>query len=111
MGSLIMSIQTASPFIAYLLVTELPKFGDAREFEAVLPYQIEGFNKIEFYRWRWRSSGTQEAIDENAGHDGYTERRLRELQSFQRHVEEDLNGRGEKLYSIEGQRIPIRGKN
>jgi hypothetical protein len=95
----------------YLLVTELPKLGDTREFEAVLPYEIEGFNKTEFYRWRWRYSGTQEKLDASAGRDGYTERRLRELQSFQRHVEQDLSGRGEKLYSIEGQRIPIRGKN
>ena len=43
MVSVIMSIHTSRPFIEYLLVTELPKFGDPREFEAVLPYEIEGF--------------------------------------------------------------------
>src|SRR5450755_2688299 len=98
-----MTIQTSKPFSACVVVTEQPRTGDARKFEAVLPYEVEGTNKTAFYRWDWKYSGTQEAVDLHAGRDGSAERRVRELQNFERHVEQDLRSRGERLYSVEGQ--------
>jgi hypothetical protein len=52
--------------------------------------QVEGLNKTAFYRWDWKYPGTQESVDQKAGVDGYSGRRERELRSFQRHVEQDV---------------------
>lgn len=94
-----MTIQTAKPFASYVAERELPRAGDARKFEFHFLYQVEGTSEIASYHWPWRYSGTQEAIDEKAGVDGYAGRRVpRAAEIPASHRARITGGRGEALF-------------
>jgi len=104
-----MTIQTAKPFASYVVEQELAAT-DARKFEMVIPYEIEGTKRTASWRRAWTYSDTQRAIDEKNGVDGLPQRRQQELQTFERGVTQELKQHGQRLYSVEGQTIPVRGK-
>jgi len=84
---------------------------DGRVFELLLPYQIEETKQATAFRWRWTYTDMQRAVEAKSGiTNGYRARHTLEKQSFIRQVLRELRERGEKLYSVEGQKIPVRGK-
>jgi hypothetical protein len=79
-------------------------------FELLLLYQVEESEQAAF-RWRWTYTAEQEAIDrKSGGGDGCRARHALEKQAFIRQVLRELRDRGEKLYSVEGRPMPVRGK-
>lgn len=96
-------------FMSRVAEEELPKTGDARKFLLSLVYELEGTNRTERRTLEWRYSGTQEAIDQKNGVDGYRGRHEREVESFRQGIERELNERGERLYAKEGSKILVRG--
>jgi hypothetical protein len=97
-----MTIHTSKPLAAYITERELPRTGDARVFELLLPYQVEESKQATVFRWGWTYTGTQEAIDRTSGINGCRARHAIEKHAFIRQVLRELKGRGEKLYSVEG---------
>jgi hypothetical protein len=105
-----MIIHTSKPLAAYITERELPRTGDARVFELLLPYELEESKQATVFRWRWTYTKAQEAIDRSSGINGCRARHAIEKQAFIRQVLRELRDRGEKLYSVEGQKMPVRGK-
>jgi hypothetical protein len=105
-----MTISTSRPLGTYITERELPPTRDARMFELLLLYQVEESEQAAF-RWRWTYTAEQEAIDrKSGGGDGCRARHALEKQAFIRQVLRELRDRGEKLYSVEGRPMPVRGK-
>ena len=105
-----MLINTAKPLATYITEHELPGTGHARVFELQLPYQVEESKQARVFRWRWTYTTAQEAIDRSVGRNGYRARIALEKKAFIRQVLRELRERGERLYSVEGQQMPVRGK-
>jgi len=106
-----MTITTSQPLGAYITERELPRAAEGRVFELLLPYRIEGSEQATVFRWRWRYTDAQRALDAQIGIiNGQRARHALEKQAFIRQVLRELRERGERLYSIEGQKIPVRGK-
>jgi hypothetical protein len=106
-----MTITTLQPLGAYITERELPRTADARVFELLLPYQVEASNQFTVFRWRWTYTDAQKAIDAKNGITrGQRARHALEKQAFIRQVQRELRERGEKLYSVDGQKMPVRGK-
>ena len=104
-----MTISTSRPLGTYITERELPRTRDARVFELLLPYQVEESEQATVFRWRWTYTAEQEAIDrKSGGGDGCRARHALEKQAFIRQVLRELRDRGEKLYSVEGRRMPVR---
>jgi len=83
---------------------------DGRVFELLLPYQLEGSEKATVFRWRWTYTDAQRTIDASNGlTNGRRARHTLEKQAFIRQVQRELRERCEKLYSVDGQKIPVRG--
>jgi hypothetical protein len=106
-----MIVATSRPVAAYITECELPRTTNGRVFELLLPYQVEGSEKATVFRWRWMYTNTQRAIDAGCGiTTGVRTRHALEKQAFIRRVLRELRQRGETLYSVDGQNMPIRGK-
>jgi hypothetical protein len=105
-----MIISTSKPLGTYITERELPRTRDARVFELLLPYQVEESEKATVFRWRWTYTAAQEAVDRKTGGEGCRARHALEKQAFIRQVLRELRGRGDKLYSVEGRQLPVRGK-
>jgi len=106
-----MTIATQQPLGSYITERELPRTTDGRMFELLLPYQLEGSEKATVFRWRWTYTNAQRAIDASNGlTSGRRARHTLEKQAFIRQVQRELRERGEKLYCVDGQKIPVRGK-
>jgi len=105
-----MNISTSKPLGSYITERELPRTNAARVFELVLPYQVEQSEQATVFRWRWTYTAEQEAIDLKSGAYACRARHVVEKHAFIRQVLRELRQRGDKLYSVEGQRMPIRGK-
>ena len=104
-----MTISTSRPLGTYITERELPRTRDARVFELLLPYQVEESEQATVFRWRWTYTAEQEAIDrKSGGGNGCRARHALEKQAFIRQVLRELRDRGEKLYSVEGRRMPVR---
>jgi len=106
----LMNISTSKPLGSYITERELPRTNAARVFELVLPYQVEKSEQSTVFRWRWTYTAEQEAIDLKSGGYACRARHVVEKHAFIRQVLRELRQRGDKLYSVEGQRMPIRGK-
>jgi hypothetical protein len=102
-------IEITKPFAAYVLTHEFPRTGDARKFEFGLPFRIEGTKDLNYRRWPWSYSGTQEAIDAIDGLDGLKTRREEQMAAFQRWLEKELKVTGDKLYAVQGEELLVRG--
>ena len=105
-----MSITLAKPFAAYVVEQELPRTADARVFELIFLFRLEGTLHTGARRYEWRYFGTQEANDEKAGMDGLTERHRQAVDAFERSILRELQSRGRRLYSQEGETMPILGE-
>ena len=105
-----MILSTSKPLGTYITERELPRTGDARVFELLLPYQLEESEQSTVFRRRWTYSARQEAIDRKSGVEVCRARHALEKQAFIRQVLRELRDRGEKLYSVEGRGPPVRGK-
>ena len=105
-----MTISTAKPLGTYITERELPRTRDAREFELLLPYQVEESEEATVFRRRWTYTTQQEATDRKSGVEVCRARHALEKQTFIRQVLRELRDRGETLYSVEGRRTPVRGK-
>jgi hypothetical protein len=105
-----MNISTSKPLGSYITERELPRTGAVRVFELQLPYQVEKSEEATVFRWRWTYTAEQEAIDLKSGAYACRARHVVEKHAFIRQVMRELRQRGDKLYSVEGQRMPIRGK-
>jgi hypothetical protein len=105
-----MVISTSKPLAIYITEHELPGTGHARVFELQLAYQVEESMQPKVFRWRWTYTAAQEAIDRSNGRNGYRARIALEKKAFIRQVLRELKQRGEKLYSVKGQPIPVRRK-
>ena len=103
------TIQITRPFFAYVAVQELPKTRDCRDFLFLLPFEIEGTTRTQRMQWAWSYSGTQEAVDHEAGTDGLIARSERELEAFRQHVEQELRKNGQRLYADGDRPMLIRG--
>jgi len=106
----LMNISTSKPLGSYITERELPRTSAARVFELLLPYQVEKSDQATVFRWRWTYTAEQEAIDLKSGAYACRARHVVEKHAFIRQVLRELRQRGDKLYSVEGQRMPIRGK-
>lgn len=107
-----MTIDTERPLGAYIIEHELPRTADARVFELLLPYQLEESEKATVFRWRWTYTDTQRATDAKCGIlNGQRIRHAIEKQAFIRQILRELREQGQKLYSVDGQKIPVRGKD
>jgi hypothetical protein len=102
-----MIISTSKPLGTYITERELPRTSDARVFELLLPCQVEESDQSTVFRRRWTYPATQEATDRKGGAEVC---RALEKQAFIRQVMRELRDRGEKLYSVEGRGMPVRGK-
>jgi hypothetical protein len=106
-----MTIATKKPLGAYITERELPRTTAGRVFELLLPYQVEASEKATVFRWRWTYTDTQSAIDSESGiTNGHRARHVLEKQAFIRQIIRELRQKGERLYSLDGQKIPVRGK-
>jgi hypothetical protein len=105
-----MTISTSNPIASYITERELPRTRDARMFELLLPYKVETSQEATMFRRRWTYTAQQEAIDLKSGIYACRARHVLEKHAFIRQVLRELNQRGEKLYSVEGRRVPVRGK-
>jgi hypothetical protein len=105
-----MGMALEKPFAEYVAVEPMSVTGDAQKFQALFPYAVEGTNKVETRRYEWSYSGTQAAVDENAGVDGLALRRKRALELFQRSIEVELGEKGDRIYEVATQKLPIWGK-
>jgi hypothetical protein len=106
-----MTIATQQPLGSYITERELPRTTGGRVFEFLLPYQLEGSEKATLFRWRWTYTDAQRALDASNGlTNARRARHTLEKQAFIRQVQREFTERGEKLYSVGGQRIPVRGK-
>jgi hypothetical protein len=105
-----MTIRTSKPLGSYISERELPRTRAARVFELLLPYQIERSEEATVFRWRWTYTAEQQALDLKSGAYACRARHVLEKHAFIRQVLRELRQRGDKLYSIEGKRMPIRGK-
>src|SRR5262245_42392177 len=106
-----MNIATSQPLGAYITERELSRTADRRVFELLLPWQLEGSKQATMFRWRWTYPDAQSASDVRIGIiDGQRARHALEKQAFIRQVLRELMDHGEKLYSVDGQQIPVRGK-
>ena len=95
----------------YITERERPTTSDGRMFELLLPFEIEGSKQAGVFRWRWTCTDVQKATDGKSGIiDGHRARHTLEKRAFIRQVQRELKQRGEKLYSVEGQHVPVRGK-
>jgi hypothetical protein len=103
---------TSQPLGAYISERERPRTGDARVFELLLPYQVEGSQRAGVFRWRWAHTDAQRAADAKSGitNEHRTRHTIEKHSFILLQVLRELRARGEKLYSVEGQQIPIRGK-
>jgi hypothetical protein len=79
-------------------------------FELLLPYHIEESEQATAFRWRWTYTAEQEEIDGRSGGAGCRARHALEKQAFIRQVLRELRSRGDKLYSVNGRILPVRGK-
>jgi len=106
-----MTIATSQPLGAYITERELARTADSRVFELLLPYQVEGSKQATTFRWRWTYTDAQSASDVRIGIiAGQRARHALEKQAFIRQVLRELRDHGEKLYSVDGQEVPVRGK-
>jgi hypothetical protein len=105
-----MSITLAKAFAAYVVERELPRTADARIFELIFLFRVEGTLHTGARRYEWRYFGTQEAIDQRAGKDGLSERHRQAVEAFERSILRELQSRGQRLYSQEGETMPILGE-
>lgn len=106
-----MTMSTSRPLGTYITEHELPRTRAARVFELLLPYQVEESEEATVFRWRWTYTAEQEAIDRmSGGGSGCRARHAVEKQVFIRQVLRELRDRGDKLYSVEGRPMPVRGK-
>jgi hypothetical protein len=106
-----MTIATKRPLGAYITERELPRTPEGRLFELLLPYQLEASEKATVFRWRWMYTDTQRSIDAGCGiTNGHRTRHALEKQAFIRQILRELRQKGERLYSLDGQKIPVRGK-
>jgi hypothetical protein len=106
-----MTINTAQPLATYVMERELPCTGHARVFELLLPYQVEESNQARAFRSQWTYTGAQEAIDRSTGKNGYRARHALEKRAFIRQILRELRHRSERLYSVEGQQVLVRGRS
>ena len=107
-----MTIATLQPLGAYITERALPRTALGRVFELLLPYQVEGSKQATVFRWRWTYTDTQRAVDAGCGiTHGHRARDTLEKQAFIRQILRELREHGEKLYSVEGQKLPVRGKD
>jgi hypothetical protein len=104
-----MALDISKPFDSYVTQQELPRTGDARKFETRLTYEIEGTGRTEYRRVEWRYSGTQEAVDRNAGVDGLKGRREGAVAQLRAAVEKELKEGGFRLYADGDRPMLIRG--
>jgi hypothetical protein len=96
---------------AYVTENELPRTAYGRVYELLLRYQVEGSKQAEVFRWRWTYTDVQKAMDGKSGIiNGHRVRSTLEKRAFIRQVQRELKLRGERLYSVEGQEVPVRGK-
>ena len=96
---------------AYITERELPRTRDARVYELLLPHQVEGSKQTTVFRWRWTYTDTQKAMDGRSGIiNGRRARHAVEKRAFIRQVLRELRQQGETLYSVDGQKMPVRGK-
>jgi len=105
-----MTVTASKPLVAYITERELPRIAEARVFELLLPYQLQESKQATVFRWRWTYTRAQEALERGSGINGCRARHALEKRAFIRQVLRELRDRGERLYSVEGQRIPVRGK-
>lgn len=100
-------IKTEKPFSAYVLVHEFPKTREARDFELVLAYRFEGSKQTQHLHWRWSYADTEAAIK---GEYGLKAIREQAIAAFRQITERELKATGEKLYSVLGEALPVRGR-
>jgi hypothetical protein len=101
-----MAIELERPFRDYVTVEELPRTGDARKFVTLFMFQLEGTNRTETRRNEWSYSGTQEAVDQNAGVDGLAPRQQRSIEQLERAITQE----GGRIYASADSKLPIWAK-
>lgn len=95
----------------YITERERTRTPDGLLFELQLAYQIEGSKEVAVFRWRWTYTDSQKMRDENLGIiNARRARHFVEKRAFIRQVQRELKQRGERLYYLEGQQVPVRGK-
>ena len=104
-----MTLRVSREFDSYVTLRELPQIGDARQFLLVIPFKVEGAERIDEMSWPWEYSAEQQAVDQREWRDGFQQRLVREIAMFRRHLEYELAANGLCIYEIPGRAVLVRG--